>query len=133
MPDIANPPATPKAICENICHTMPPAVMPPSKRDSITAVSIYDMGSLEPLSTSRRGALLFLRPSFRERSMENTVAASVELMTAPIRKLSSQAHPSAKWQNSPTRTAVRATPTVASSPASTATGLADFHLVPKPP
>ena len=65
--------------------------------------------------------------------MEKTVAASVELITAPIRKLSSQAHPRAKWQNSPTKEAVSATPNVESIPASMAMGLADFHLVPKPP
>ena len=41
-----------------------------------------------PLSTSSREAVWFLRPSFLERRMENTDAASVELITAPVRKLS---------------------------------------------
>ena len=37
-----------------------------------------------PLSISSRGAVLFFRPNLRERRMEKTVAASVELITAPI-------------------------------------------------
>lgn len=44
--------------------------------------------------------------------MKNTEAASVELMTAPTKKLSSKENPSAKWQNAPTSAAVSTTPSV---------------------
>ena len=65
--------------------------------------------------------------------MENTDAASVELMTAPIRKLSKRAIRSASQQKSPTSPAVSTVPSDDSSPAFSATGRASRHLVPKPP
>ena len=55
---------------------------------SATMVSMYAMGSLLPLSISKRGAVECFRLRFLERRIENTEAASVELKTAPIRKLS---------------------------------------------
>ena len=42
--------------------------------------------------------------------MENTEAASVEPSRAPNNSPSSQSNPSTKWQNTPTRPAVKATP-----------------------
>ena len=82
----------PKASCEKIVHTTIPGVAFPAITDIITAVSMYDTGSLDPLSTSIREAVLFLRPSFRVLRIEKTDAASVELMTAPMRKLSAHSH-----------------------------------------
>ena len=86
-----------------------------------------------PLSTSSREAVWFLRPSFLERRMENTDAASVELMTAPVRKLSRAEKPSAKWQNSAVSSAVTATPRVDSTTARAAAGRAASQRVPKQP
>ena len=51
-------------------------------------VIIYEQGSLLPLSTSSMEAVLYFKFSLLERRMENTDAASVELMTAPISMLS---------------------------------------------
>ena len=48
-------------------------------------VSIYENGSLLPLSTSNKEALLYFKLSFLERNIENTEAASVELITAPTK------------------------------------------------
>ena len=63
-------------------------VPPPFISEMAIIVSIYEKGSLLPLSASSSGASPFLRFSFFERSTENTEAASVELITAPTRKLS---------------------------------------------
>ena len=97
------------------------------------AVSIYEQGSLLPLSISSREAVFSLRPSFFERSIEKTEAASVELITEPISILSSQSIPKANLQNNPVIPAVAATPTVDKSTDFTATGFASLQRVPKPP
>ena len=136
MPALAirMPKPAPKASWEkSIQATFPTLVPPPVIMESMMMVSIYEHGSLEPLSISSIGAELFFRPSLRERSMENTEAASVELTTEPMRRLSTQPHPSAKWQKSPVSPAVRNTPKLASSPAGRATQRADSQRVPKPP
>ena len=54
---------------------------------SIIIVSIYDAGSLLPLSNSNKGAVPSFKLSFFDRKIENTEAASVELITEPIKKL----------------------------------------------
>ena len=86
-----------------------------------------------PLSISSSGAVLFLSPSFLDLNIENTDAASVELMTEPISMLSIQDQPNAKWQNSPVSPAVRTTPRDARRTASLAIGRADSQRVPNPP
>ena len=91
------------------------------------------MGSLEPDSTSSRESVWFLRASFLDRRMLNTEAASVEEMTEPMSRLSSQGSLRTKWAKRPTAPAVPATPMVDSTTAGAATGLAAFRLVPKPP
>ena len=65
--------------------------------------------------------------------MENTEAASVELMTAPSRKPSSWGRPRTFQENRPTSPAVRTVPREERSTAFPATGLASCQLVPKPP
>ena len=86
-----------------------------------------------PLSISSSGAVLFLSPSFLDLKIENTDAASVELITEPISMLSIHDQPNAKWQNSPVSPAVRTTPNDASRTASLAIGRADSQRVPNPP
>ena len=53
-------------------------------------VSIYENGSLLPLSSSKIGAVEYFKLSLLNLKIENTEAASVELMVAPIRKLSAK-------------------------------------------
>lgn len=65
--------------------------------------------------------------------MEKTDAASVEPTTEPTKRPSSNVVPKTKWQKSPVSTAVTTTPTVDSRMDGTATGLAIFQLVPRPP
>ena len=86
-----------------------------------------------PLSTSRREAVLYFRPRRLERRMENTLAASVELITAPVRKLSRGEKPRAKRQNRAVSRAVSTTPRVDRVTALPAMGRAASHRVPKPP
>ena len=97
------------------------------------AVSIQAQGSLLPLSISSIGAVLFFKPSFLDLRIEKTEAASVELTTAPSRKLSPHPHRRAKWQNNPVSPAVTTTPADASSTDSRTTGFTASHRVPKPP
>ena len=86
------PPTTPKTICEKISQMMELAERPPPlvlvMTEIMMTVSMYEHGSLLPLSTSRTDAVLFFRPNLRERRVENTEAASVEANTDPKRKLS---------------------------------------------
>lgn len=65
--------------------------------------------------------------------MEKTDAASVELMTEPIKKLSKGPKRRTKWQNRAVSPAVSTTPRVDRQIALAATGRAAFQLVPKPP
>lgn len=65
--------------------------------------------------------------------MENTEAASVEPITAPTSKPSSQGIPNAKWQNTPVIPAVMITPATESHMPGLAAVLAVFQLVSKPP
>lgn len=62
----------------------------------IITVSIYEQGSLLPLSTSNNEAVLSFKLSRLERNIENTDAASVELITAPINILSRKSNPNKK-------------------------------------
>ena len=100
----------PKAIWANSIHPIPHPVAFPFIMLSIRTVSIYEHGSLLPLSISSSGAEWFFSPSFLDLRIENTEAASVELTTAPSRKLSTTPHPKAKWQNNPVSPAVTITP-----------------------
>ena len=78
-------------------------------------------------------AVLYFMFSFFERNMANTDAASVELITDPIRKLSTGSVLSTKRQNKPTSADVMITPADDSNEAFNATGRATLHFVPKPP
>ena len=91
------------------------------------------MGSLEPDSISSRESVWYFKASFLERRMLNTEAASVEEITEPMRKLSTQGSPRARWAKAATAPAVPATPRVDSTTDWTTTGRAAFRLVPKPP
>ena len=86
-----------------------------------------------PLSSSSREAVWSRKLSFLERRMENTDAASVELITAPVRKLARGEKSSTKKQKRAVSRAVTATPRVESTTARAAAGLAASHRVPKPP
>ncbi len=86
-----------------------------------------------PLSTSSKEAVRYFKFSRLERRMENTEAASVELISEPIKKLSAGSIPSTPQQNNPVPPAVSTTPAVESSTARPITGFAALHLVPKPP
>ena len=88
---------------------------------------------MEPDSSSSRLAVLNFRFRLRDRRMLNTEAASVEAMTEPMSRLSSQESRSTRWMNKPVSPAVSSTPRVESSTDCTATGRAAFQLVPKPP
>ena len=65
--------------------------------------------------------------------MENTEAASVELITEPVRKLVRGGNPNAKWQKRAVSRAVIATPRVDNTTALAAAGLAASQRVPNPP
>ena len=78
-------------------------------------------------------AVLSFRFRRFERRIENTEAASVELNTAPISMLSQKSNLSTTQQKIPVAAAVKSTPSVESSTAFPATGLACFQFVPKPP
>ena len=62
--------------------------IPPLIRDRKITVSRKAKGSLLPLSTSNREAVLYLRFIFLDLNIENTLAASVEEIIAPISMLS---------------------------------------------
>lgn len=130
---MAQPKPAPNTIWANTIQANPHPDAVPFTTEIMMAVSIYAAGSLLPLSISSIGAVLFLRPSFFPLRMEKTEAASVELTTAPRRKLSAHPHRSAKWQNKPVRPAVTTTPNDASSTDSCTTGFTASQRVPKPP
>ena len=56
--------------------------------ESIIIVNIYAQGSLLPLSTSNNDAVPYFNDKFLLFNIENTDAASVQLITEPINKLS---------------------------------------------
>ena len=91
------------------------------------------MGSLEPDSISSRESVPSRSDSLAPRSTLNTLAASVEAMTEPTSRPTSQSSPSTKWQNAPTMPAHTSTPTVESRMACGATGRASRTLALKPP
>ena len=76
---------------------------------------------------------MYFKFSFFDLSMEKTLAASVEAMSAPISRLSVQSMCSAICQKAPVRKQVIMTPMVDSRTAFTATALARSQFVPKPP
>ena len=127
------PQPIPNPSCANIIYTMPDPLVSPLINERIIAVSIYEHGSLLPLSISSKGAVLYFRLNCFERSTENTDAASVELITAPISKLSLTDILSTNIENNPVIPAVRITPAVESVTAFAAAGFAALHFVPKPP
>ena len=86
-----------------------------------------------PLSISSMEAVPYRRLRLLARRMENTEAASVELMRAPTSRLSAGGMPRAQWQNAPTNTAVSTTPAEESSRALAATGFARCQFVQNPP
>ena len=79
-------------------------------------VSMYDIGSFEPDSISRRDAVLYFKLSLRLRSMLNTLAASVDARTEPVSMHSSQPAPAPntpfmmRYTPAPSAPAVRAVP-----------------------
>ena len=96
-------------------------------------VSIYAKGSLLPLSSSEREAVLYFKFKCLSRSIAKTLAAYVEAITEPIRKLLNNENLHTKCAKSPTNPAVSTTPRLESRPACTATFFASFQFVPKPP
>ena len=91
------------------------------------------IGSLLPDSSSSRGLSRPVRAMLLERSTAKIAAASVEETMAPSSRPSSQAKPSTAVANHPTRTAVSATPSVASARAGQRTGRTLSQWVSKPP
>ena len=79
----------PKNICEKIIKGIVDNDLELNK-DIPMIVSIYDTGSLLPLSISRRDAVPFFKFNFFFLNIEKTLAASVEERTEPIRKLSTK-------------------------------------------
>ena len=96
-------------------------------------VSRYAIGSLLPLSTSRIDAVPLFRFSFFFRKIANTLAASVEESTAPIRKLSAAGRCRIPIHSNAVTPAVTATPNVDRIMDLAATAFAADHLVLKPP
>ena len=127
------PKPAPYTSCAKIIYTISGALVSAVMMVIIIAVSIYEQGSLLPLSISSIEAVLYFSPRFFDLRMEKTDAASVELRTEPIRKLNLGSIPRTSQQKSPVTPAVIRTPIEASRPALSATGRACFQLVPKPP
>ena len=126
------PIATPYTICAKIAYGTVERFSP-FTREIPTTVSIYAVGSLLPLSISSREATPSFKFSFFFRKMENTLAASVQEMTAPKRNPSAKRNFNTTQQNAIVRNPVRNTPAVDNNNDLTATGFAAFHLVLKPP
>ena len=81
---IKTPDNAPTKSCKNsIPKTLPTVILPDIMLIAII-VSIYAKGSLLPLSTSKIDAVLYLRFRCLSRNIENTLAASVEEITAPV-------------------------------------------------
>ena len=84
---IKTPNKTPKTIC--LTSKIPNDSIPLFFNNEIPKiVKIYANGSLLPLSISKIGAVEYFKFNLLERRIEKTLAASVEDMTAPIKKLS---------------------------------------------
>ena len=105
----------------------------PVMRAMAAAVSMKAMGSFDPDSISKRESVWYLRERRLPRRMEKTDAASVEEMTAPIRKLSATPRSRMKWASAASPKAERTTPTVDKRTDALRTGRAALRLVPKPP
>ena len=94
---IPNPNARPYASWANIIYAIAPPLDDPLYTARNMAVIIYATGSLLPLSISKSDAVLYLRFSFRDLRIENTLAASVHERTDPRRKLSIMPNFNIKW------------------------------------
>ena len=78
-------------------------------------------------------AVLYFKFKCLSLSIENTLAASVDEITAPISTLLIQENFITKYANTATNIEVSTTPTLDSRPAFNSTGLASFIFVPNPP
>ena len=81
---IKTPHKTPRNNCKNNILKISKGVIPPAIIFITIIVIIYAKGSLLPLSTSNMDAVLSFRFKCLSRSIENTLAASVDEITAPI-------------------------------------------------
>lgn len=70
----------------DIIKVVPSDVVGFKMRNITVVVKRKAMGSLLPLSNSRRGPILCFKPCFLERKIENTAAASVDEIIEPINK-----------------------------------------------
>ena len=86
------------------------------------------LGSFDPDSISKRESVWYLRERRLPRRMEKTDAASVEEMTAPIRKLSATPRSRMKWASAASPKAERTTPTVDKRTDALRTGRAALSL-----
>ena len=130
---IIAPKTRPNTICSTTSSIICAPLACPFAIAMNVAVSMYAQGSLLPLSTSRSEAVLYFKFNFFDRRIANTDAASVEPTSEPIRKLSVQSIPNAKWQKTPVSPDVTTTPAVDSRIAFVATDLACSQFVPNPP
>ena len=103
-------------------------------------VSSMAIGSLLPDSNSSSGCSFPFRLTLRERSMENTAAASVEDMIEPRSRhherescLSGNTHPARTHAKHPVNNAVSNTPALDKIPPVAKTDFTDLMLVSKPP
>jgi len=103
-------------------------------------VSIYAIGSFEPLSSSSSGLRLCFRCTFCEPRMPNTEAESVDDMVAASRIDGISAKcmlvhgiPDSQKMNRPVNSVVSSTPSVLSTRPGAMTGLIDLKLVDRPP
>ena len=81
----------------------------------IVIVKNIAIGSFEPDSSSRSGAMPFLSEIFFALSMAKTAAASVDEMMEPSKKASAQVKSSRYFATGAIASAVRKTPSVARS------------------
>ncbi len=105
-----------------------------------TMVSMYAIGSLLPLSSSRIGLRLFFRFTFLPLSRLNTAAESVEDIVAAIsrqvtrgRAIGILSHPEIRYTNPPVRAVVNMTPIVDRASPGARTGFISLILVSRPP
>ena len=129
---IAIPIKIPKKICLNNRGIIP-VVLTPLTIVIPNIVKMYAKGSLLPLSISRRGAVLYFKLSRLERNMEKTDAASVELITAPIKKLSVNGSFRIYVQKRVQKPAVKIVPKEDNKIACKVTFLSSGFFVQKPP
>ena len=102
-------------------------------------VNIYAIGSLLPLSSSRRGRKLFFNTVPRERSIPKTEAESVEDIVAANKKAVKRPIPNEGMSafdkiqtKTPVNRAVRTTPAVAKTTPGNMIGLISINLVSNP-